>query len=65
MCWNKENGKCIFGSQDCWFKHEKSERALENENATKEQNEVIQKVFEMLEKMTERILKIENYNMTN
>ena len=65
MCWNKENGKCIFGSQDCWFKHEKNERAFENDNSTKEQKEVIEKVFGMLEKMTERILQIENYNLAN
>jgi hypothetical protein len=46
MCWNIENGKFIFGSQDCWFKNEKNERAFENDNSIQDQKEVIEKVFE-------------------
>ena len=64
MCRNGENGKCVYESQDCWFRHSISERAFEIDKATNEQNEVIEKVFGMLEKMTERILQIENYNLT-
>ena len=52
MCWNKENGKCIFGSRDCWFKHEKNERAFESDKSTNEQNVEIEKVYGMLEEMT-------------
>ena len=63
MCWNAENGKCIFGSQACWFKHEKSEKDSESEKSTNELNVVIEKVFGMLEKMTDRILQIESYNL--
>ena len=36
----------------------------ESDKSITEQNEVIEKVFGMLEKMTERILQIENYNLT-
>ena len=56
LCRNGENGKCIYGSEGCWFRHGNSEIT--------EQNEVIEKVFGMLEKMTERILHRENYNLT-
>ena len=64
-CRNADNGKCIFESKACWFKHEESEKDFETEKSTNEQNIVIEKVFGMLEKMTERILQIENYNLAN
>ena len=60
LCRNEENEKCIYGSGGCWFRHENSEGG----KSITEQNEVIQKVFGMLEKMTERILHLENYNLT-
>ena len=63
MCRNGESGKCSYESQDCWFRHEISERVFESDKSTNEQNEVIEKVFRMLEKMTERILEIENYHL--
>ena len=58
-------GKCIFGSRYFWFIHEHHENVLENENideGIKEHSDVIQKVFEILGIMTERIMKIEKYN---
>jgi hypothetical protein len=64
MCRNEVNGKCIYGSQDCWFRHDIRESAFESETSRNEKNEVIEKVFGMLEKMTQRILQIENYNLT-
>ena len=64
MCRNVDNGLCIFGRKSCWFKHDKHEMAFESDNPTKEHNEVIEKVFGMLEKMTERIIQIEKYNLT-
>ena len=59
----RENGKCSYESQDGWFRHEISERVFESDKSTNEQNEVIENVFRMLEKMTERILEIENYHL--
>ena len=52
---NGENGMCIFGSEGCWFRHNNSE----SDKSITEQNEVIEKVFGIIEKMTERILQIE------
>ena len=65
MCRNGENGKCIYGIQNCWFKHDDIEMDFSSGNSTKENNEVIEKVFGMLEQMTKRILEIEKYNLTN
>ena len=58
-----DEGKCIFGSRYFWFIHE--HHVLENENideSIKEHSDVIEKVFGMLEIMTERIMKIDKYN---
>ena len=60
MCRNVQDGTCIFGSLNCWFIHDDKEAALESEKTIlTEHNEVIEKVFGMMEKMTERILMIE------
>ena len=53
----------IFGSEKCWFQHKKDEvddnyDPVKNNNF--ENNEVIQKIFKMMETMTQRILDIEN-----
>ena len=64
-CKHEKDGKCIFGSTYCWFIHENHENVFESENndeSIKEHSDVIQKVFGMLEIMTKRIMKIENYN---
>ena len=63
MCRNWENGKCVYESRNCLFRHEIGEKTIESDKSTNEQNEVIEKLFRMLEKMTERILQIENYHM--
>ena len=60
---NGGNGKCIIGSQKCWFRRDYSEIALKSDKTTTENNKVIEKVFGMLEKMTERIIQIEKCNM--
>ena len=65
MCRNGENSKCIYGIQNCWYKHDDIEMDFSSGNSTKENNEVIEKVFGMLEQMTKRILEIEKYNLTN
>ena len=55
-CKNNFNGECKYGEIYCWFKHEKKEVS---ENDTIEKNEVVQKIFEVMEKITERITKLE------
>ena len=52
------NGSCHFGEGKCWFKHEGEKHEMEeifNENP-----EIITKIFDMMEKFTERFEFIEN-----
>ena len=65
-CRHEKNGNCIFGRRYCWFIHENLKTGLENENIEEEieeNSDVIQKVFGMLETMTERIMKMEKCNI--
>jgi hypothetical protein len=57
-CRNIVNGPCKYGSDNCWFIHDKHD-TYENERIIVENNEVVQKLFEMMEKITERIVKME------
>ena len=52
------NGTCKYGNEKCWFKHNDNKDKNENEgteNIVNENNEVVQRIFKMLEKMTGRI----------
>ena len=65
-CRNMLKGTCKFGKSKCWFNHdnlENSNESEENENSNKENNDVIQKIFEMMETMTERIVQMEESNL--
>ena len=61
-CRNILKGACKFGKSKCWFNHDNIENSNESEvteNLNKENNDVIQKLFEMMETMTERIVQME------
>ena len=63
LCKNQGNGKCSFGKNNCWFVHKNLESETEkSDEIIKEPDEVTEKLFKKLEKMTERIMKIENSN---
>ena len=54
---------CHFGVKNCWFNHNENESMNENgskENSNDMNQEVIGKLFEMMEKFTHRIVQIEN-----
>ena len=53
-------GKCIFGSEKCWYKHDKLENDS-NEKVTVENQELWDKLLSMMEQMTERITLMENH----
>ena len=57
-CRNSINGTCKYGSIFCWFTHDDLD-TNDNDRFMDEKNEVIQKLIEMMERMTERIVKIE------
>ena len=61
-CKNEKNGTCTYGNQNCWFKHSENEDINKNEengNSKIEKDEVVQRLFQMMEKLTERIFQIE------
>ena len=68
QCFNMSQGKCIFGDEQCWFKHERNEQDHNNENIKdiEENQTVTQKMLDMMEKFTKRLMEIEDkIKMTN
>ena len=57
-CRKETNGTCQFGAHNCWFKHIEIENSNEHTNIDKNQ-ELIGKLFNMVEKFTQRILELE------
>ena len=53
---------CMFGSESCWFIHDAKKDIKENEQNKNKNNtvEFFAKVLNMMEKMTQRIVTIEN-----
>ena len=61
QCKNKES--CKFDNAKCWYLHnEQNEKNVENHVEQEYDNNqlLLEKLFDMVEKMTERILKLEN-----
>ena len=63
LCRDASHGRCQFGKRKCWFNHEEDEIAKENrfeENGINVNQDVIDKIFDMMENFTQRIMEIEN-----
>ena len=58
----KNNEGCLF-KNECWYKHEEM-NDNDYENDDKKENH-IQKLFEVVEKCTEKVTKLENINLQN
>ena len=59
LCLDSVNGACRFGRENCWFHHNEMEKNTRNENIEHSiyQNQgLIQKLFEMMEKFTQHIV---------
>ena len=56
ICQNAVKGNCSYGKNLCWFKHESSEELGELEKTKKYNQEVFDKIFAMMAKITERIV---------
>ena len=55
-------GKCKFGIKFCWFTHkedENNEVNPNNDDQIKENNEVVTRLLDLVENMSERMRKIE------
>ena len=64
MCRNSESGKCKFGD-NCWYKHTNE---MENKNTTESlenSSELIQKLFDMMEKFASKLEALENKQGNN
>ena len=64
-CNNASSGKCLFGAENCWFQHSEIDKRNEHENNEKTNgnlynDEIIRKIFDMMENFTQRIVDIEN-----
>ena len=59
MCKNFKT--CIYGEEICWFNHENIMSRNEDENIANNEN-MIKKLIQMMEKITERMLIIEESN---
>ena len=58
ICTNQRDSWCIFGSENCWYKHDNHITNEKIENI--ENSELIQRIFNMMEEFTERITHVEN-----
>ena len=53
-CYKFMDGTCKYENENCWFRHKDNEKIEENGN-----EEVVQGILKMMEKMTERIFQME------
>jgi hypothetical protein len=60
-CSNMISGFCKYGSEKCWFKHDKNDNNDNNEKQN-DNEEVIEKIFQMMEKFIHQIVDIKEIN---
>ena len=61
-CRNLQNGKCGYTNENCWFNHNENEENDIEIEENKQNNEVIQKIFQMMENFTREIIKLKEMN---
>lgn len=65
-CKKASNGTCWFGDKNCWFLHNPVHKINENKNNKNQEDgnlynqEIIRKIFDMMETFTHRIMQLEN-----
>ena len=57
-CKHVLNGACGYGQSKCWFTHNDSE--IENQNLNVKDQEITEKMLDMMEKITQRLQLLEN-----
>jgi hypothetical protein len=55
---------CEYGDESCLFSHDETNQSDKAET-TADQQEATQRIFEIMEKITERLAKLEKSNTTN
>ena len=58
-CFKAQNDNCTYGDELCWFTHDERNQLDNDETTGKAKKEVLQRIFEVMEKMTERIAELE------
>ena len=59
-CKNQSNGKYQYGKDKCWFRHSNDEKDNQEYDKNLGDENVIQRLFKIIEEMSQRIVKIEN-----
>ena len=64
VCKNQAQGTCVFGEYKCWFRHntEEEKDELQNKAEKDENKEVMERLFNMMENVTKRVVRIEERN---
>ena len=58
-CFKAQNDDCKYGDALCWFSHDERNQIDNNETSSKDKKDVLQRIFEVMERMTERIAELE------
>ena len=63
-CKHEIKGECVYGEDKCWFKHQSKSKVNCNktetiENMENEDRIILKKLFDMVEKITKRVVEIE------
>ena len=61
-CKNVVSGKCIYGNGKCWFNHGDAKDSIGDEKDKKIEEQVIEKLFRMMEKFTEQMVEMKEMN---
>ena len=58
-CFKAQNANCKYGDKLCWFSHDERNQIDNDETISKDKKDVLQRIFEVMERMTERIVELE------
>ena len=64
-CRNMVSGACKYGIEKCWFNHSeftKNTSMNENDEKLNDNEEVVEKIFKMMEKFTQPLVEIKKIN---
>ena len=61
VCKENRNGACVYGSKECWFKHESEEQnVIDDKISGIKTVELVKRLFYMMEVFADRISNVEN-----
>ena len=63
QCKNEIKGNCHYGIK-CWFRHTENEHENQYTDKNIKDESVLQRIFKIMEEMSQRIVKIENEKNT-